>query len=83
MKGKFTLDIVGQKPSGKRMKLSTLPVNLEGDDKGQNFVVALTIAVDEEGLHWFDIMFENRLLTRIPIRLSRLHKQEEKKNADP
>jgi hypothetical protein len=78
VKGNFNLNIFGQKPSGKRAKLATFPLILEGGEQGQNFVVSITIAVDEEGLYWFDIMFDDRLLTKIPITLLRVHKQEEK-----
>ena len=78
VKGKFNLDIFGEKPSGKRAKMLTFLLDLQGEDHGQTFVVNVTIAVDEDGLHWFHIIFDDRLLTKIPLRLTRLPAQEGK-----
>ena len=77
LKGMFSLSIVGERPSGKRAKLSTFQMELNGGDSGQNFVANIMLSVEEEGLHWFDVLFEDRLLTKMPITLLLVHTQGE------
>ena len=72
-KGSAVLSVEGQSPSGKTKSLGDYPVTLEGeDDNGQNLVLNLMIASKEDGLHWFNIRFNGTLLTRIPLRLTRV-----------
>ncbi len=53
----------------------TLPtVKLLGGDQGSNTILNLNLGVEDEGLHWFDIYFQDDLLTRIPLTVVR--KQE-------
>jgi hypothetical protein len=40
-----------------------------GHDQGVNLVSPLVLATDEEGLYWIDVLFEERLITRIPFRV--------------
>lgn len=65
--GKFNVRIIGEKPSGQRADLQTLPIELHGKDSGVNVVVNLTVVVTEEGTHWFDVLFENQLVTKMPL----------------
>jgi hypothetical protein len=83
LKGKFNIHIEGQKPSGKRTRLYSFQIELQGGDTGANFILNLTIAVDEDGTHWFDVLFEDRLLTKIPLTIVRKHTQDTKKDAVP
>ena len=52
----------------------TLTVQLEGEGRGVNLVSQIDIPYKLEGLYWFNIYFDEVLLTRIPleIRYSRL-----------
>jgi hypothetical protein len=75
LSGKFTLHVEGVKPSGKRARITSMPVELHGGDSGQNIILNLVIAVDEEGVYWFDILWEDRLLTKIPLTIERGHKE--------
>jgi hypothetical protein len=81
LSGKFNIHIEGQKPSGKRSHLHTIPVELKGGDSGSNLVISIVIAVDEDGLYWFDVFFENKLLSRMPITIVR-GKTEEAKSGE-
>lgn len=75
-KGDGVISVEGETPSGTTKQLADFPVKLEGDDdSGQNVVLALVIGVKEDGLHWFNIRFNNSLLSRIPLRLVRVLEQ--------
>ena len=67
--GKGTLRIVPTSPSGKQQPELSSGILLEGQDRGMNVVLQLQFVTREEGLHWFDVFFENQLLTRIPVRV--------------
>jgi hypothetical protein len=56
-------------PLGRSSDLATLPVLLEGDDRGAALVGVMQLQLEEPGLYWFDVLFERRLLTRIPLRV--------------
>lgn len=69
MKGRFNVRIVPTTPSGKTLPEMSVGVLLEGDDRGVNMFLQLGLLAQEEGLYWFDVFFEQQLLTRIPLRL--------------
>lgn len=68
-KGSYSVTIEGQTPTGRKLPPTTLPVLLEGDDRGANLIGNIAMQLDEDGLYWFDVLFERRLLTRIPLRV--------------
>lgn len=74
-KGKGMIRVDGESPSGKVVHLADFPVDLVGDDSGQNFVLGIVIASQEDGLHWFNVHFNDNLLSRIPLRLARALEQ--------
>lgn len=69
VRGRFNLIVVPTTPSGKKLSETSAGVLLEGDDRGVNVVLNMRMFLQEEGLYWFDVLFENQLLTRIPLRL--------------
>ena len=75
-KGSFTLRIIITRPSGERLEGPAIPVELEGEDRGQNFILNFLIGVSEEGLHWFEVVFENQVLSRIPLMVVRKQEPE-------
>jgi hypothetical protein len=40
-----------------------------GPDLGANIVTPILMLADEEGLHWIEVLFEDRLVTRVPLRV--------------
>lgn len=48
--------------TGERVKL-----DLRGEDNGHNVIIQTGVPLDEEGVYWFDVMFNDRLLTRMPV----------------
>lgn len=76
VKGEFILTMKVMRPNGEQKGAPiTLPtVKLLGGDQGSNTILNLNLGVEDEGLHWFDIYFQDDLLTRIPLTVVR--KQE-------
>lgn len=68
-RGKYTLKLIPNAPSRKQMPEFSAPVLLEGDDRGVNIVLNLDIQVEEEGLYWFDVILNEQLITRMPLRI--------------
>jgi len=65
---KLRFDLI--RPSGDRKTVSTIDAQLaEGEDQGANFIIQFGIRLEQEGLHWFDVFFDDELLTRIPLTL--------------
>jgi hypothetical protein len=67
-RGSYSVRIEREKPSGERAPVLEAPIFLEGEDRGANLVVAAAFEPDQQGLYWFDVLFENDLVTRIPLR---------------
>lgn len=79
--GEHIIKIVGEKPNGTRKELFSAPIKFLGKDQGQNIILNLGVAIDQDGLHWFDVFFDDDLLTRIPLLITPLEtptKQEQK-----
>jgi hypothetical protein len=72
--GKYNVTVKLQKPDGSQMQDNALSVFFNGsDDNGVLIGMPMAIVAPDEGLYWFDIYFEESLMTRIPMRV--LHQQ--------
>ncbi len=74
-KGKKSIRIKVIKPSGVEMQIKgdigeALPVVFEGGEHGVNIVLDLTLQVDEEGLYYFDVLVDQEMVTRIPLKVT-------------
>jgi len=68
--GKFGMRVALMKPDGSQASSQPMDLFFNGaDDNGVAVVSPVTIPTPEEGLHWFDVYFEERLITRIPLRV--------------
>jgi len=68
--GKHAMRIRLQKPDLTYLPESPASVFFQGgDDNGAMLMMPVMMAAPEEGLHWFEIFFEDGLLTRIPMRV--------------
>lgn len=65
--GDHTIKVVVERPNGDRKDVFTYPVKLLGKDHGQNIILKMGLGVDMDGLFWFDVIFDEELLTRIPL----------------
>jgi hypothetical protein len=68
-RGKDTIKLSIEAPSGVRQPDQLLPVLFEGEDRGVNLIIAVNMVVDQEGVYWFDIRLDEQLLTRVPLRI--------------
>ena len=68
-RGRNTVKLRTETPSGLKLPDQLLPVLFEGEDRGVNLIVNLNIVVDQEGVYWFDVLLEEKFLTRIPLRI--------------
>jgi hypothetical protein len=72
-RGRYTIRLRGEAPSGQPLPTADNPVHYEGDERGANLVIRMALQVDLEGLYWFDVLHvdhdNERLLTRMPLRL--------------
>lgn len=67
-RGRFTVTVRREQPSGEEGPVFEAPVFFEGEDRGVNLIVNAAFAPDQEGLYWYDVLFEGNRVTRIPLR---------------
>ena len=65
--GKHTVKLRPVKPSGESMPEQEFPALFEGRDRGIGIVAQIAFMLDEEGLYWIDVFFEEAVVTRIPM----------------
>lgn len=68
-RGRNTIKLRIESPSGIKLPEQLLPILFEGEDRGANLILALNLVIDQEGVYWFDILLEEELITRIPLRM--------------
>lgn len=68
-RGRRTIGIRPENPSGQQTELMVLPIHFEGEERGQNFRTQIGFVAETEGLYWFDVLLDDQLLTRIPLRV--------------
>lgn len=68
-RGTYPVRFDTESPSGARQQGPSFSVHLEGEDRGHNLVLNMNTTFTEQGLYWFDIYFDNDLITRIPLRV--------------
>ena len=75
-KGTGTLKLVAVNPDGEPSKnISSTPVELLGGPHGTNIIVTLATDVSKSGVYWYEIYFNDKLLTRTPLSVSLIAKQ--------
>lgn len=65
--GDHTVKIVVENPTGDRKEVFSMPVTLLGNDHGANVIMNITLGIEVDGLYWFDVVFDDDVLTRIPL----------------
>jgi hypothetical protein len=68
-RGKDVIRWKVEAPSGLKIAEQSVPILFEGEDRGANLILNINMSVDQEGLYWFDLLLEDHLLTRIPLRI--------------
>jgi hypothetical protein len=67
--GRHVLKLRPEKPSGTQLEVTELSVHFEGEERGSRTLGNIALTADEEGLYWFDVLLDEVLLTRIPLRI--------------
>ena len=65
--GKHIIRIRPIPPSGNAMPEQEFPALFEGRDRGVGIVAQIGFVLNEEGLYWIDVYFEDAIVTRIPM----------------
>jgi hypothetical protein len=65
--GEHVIKIIMERPNGDRKDVASFPVNFLGKDQGQNMILNMGLGVDQDGLYWFDVVFDEEVLTRVPL----------------
>lgn len=74
--GKYHLSVQLNKPDGTALPKNGVDVFLQGDnDNGVSAAFPIMLPQPEEGLYWFDVYFEEALITRVPLRVLRQQMQ--------
>lgn len=68
-RGRAMVGLRPQKPSGIYLDTVSSAVLFEGEDRGANIITDLKLEVEEEGLYWFDVLVDDRVITRMPLRI--------------
>ena len=69
MVGNYRLSIRTHSPSGQVTQGPEFPALFEGNDRGVQLVLPTGILANEQGLYWFDVLIEDEIVTRIPLRV--------------
>lgn len=67
--GTRRLSVVGRSPSGEETTLFENRIDFNGGEGGAVASIDLKLAVKEAGLYWFDVMINDELMTKIPLRV--------------
>jgi hypothetical protein len=68
-RGTYPLAISMERPSGEQVPSPlSVSVFLEGEERGANVMVPVRFDAEMPGLYWFDVLFDGRVITRVPLR---------------
>jgi hypothetical protein len=68
-RGRHDITIIPEQPSGETLAPATTSINLEGEGKGVNIVTRIDIPYKLEGLYWFKVLFDSKIITRVPLEI--------------
>lgn len=68
-RGSHQLTIRQEAPNGMKQAAVVLTVLFEGEDRGVNVILPVPVGTDVEGLHWFEVLLDDQLLTKMPLRI--------------
>lgn len=67
--GRHELKIIPEQPSGEIKPPLARSIHMEGEERGVNHIINMVFTFTMEGLYWFNVYFDDSLLTRIPLRV--------------
>jgi hypothetical protein len=66
-RGRNTINLTQRSPSGFPLPLFDFPVFFQGGEQGAGVIAKVGFAVQEIGLHWFQISLGGQPMTNIPL----------------
>ena len=69
MNGQYQVKIRCVSPNGTSTDGPEIPFLFEGNDRGVQAVFPIGFIATEQGVYWFEVLLEEELLTRIPLRV--------------
>ena len=70
-RGPMMMKVRLEKPDGTSDQIFARELTFEGDaERGVNHVAHLRLGLGMTGLYWFDVILEDRRVTRIPLRVA-------------
>jgi hypothetical protein len=75
MTGAHEMKMFLENPIGGRKEVAKFNVHLLGREQGQNLIININLGVDHDGLYWFDVLFDDEPLTKIPLLVTATPKQ--------
>jgi hypothetical protein len=67
--GDFEVGLRLNSPEGKDQPVGRWPVEFRGGEHGANLRIDFGLANPQSGLYWFDVLWGDEILTRIPLRV--------------
>ena len=67
--GRHTVNVETEGPDGQTKPGPSFTVVFESPDRGTNLIINMQLRLEKEGLHWFNVLLEDRLLSRVPLRV--------------
>jgi hypothetical protein len=70
-RGNYLLAVRPEDPTGAMLPASENPITFTGTDDGAgaNVLINMNLGVQHVGLYWFDVLLDDQLLTRVPLRI--------------
>lgn len=65
--GTHTVKLLVEKPNGDRKEVFSHLMEFIGREQGQNFIVNFALGTEQDGLYWFDVVFDEEVLSRTPL----------------
>lgn len=64
-----TMTICPYDPDENALPMMKMPVLFEGKERGVGLISQMALGITKHGLYWFNVLIEEVLLTRIPLRI--------------
>lgn len=76
--GDHKISVVAERPDGDRKTVFEKVFDFQGKDHGQNIILNMGIGIKDDGIYWFDVLFDDEVLTRVPLVITPLPEPEPK-----